>query len=103
MNGDRLELGTVIIPGLAEEVGRVRCEVRGMAADGLGLDPWARHETVDNVELLTSEVVTNAIKYSLSGKGGRVHLSVFRTDRTIRVEVIDQGGAQTTPRVINDP
>jgi anti-sigma regulatory factor (Ser/Thr protein kinase) len=67
------------------------------------MDADAEHETLESVELLTSEVVTNAIKYTLSGKCGWVRLSVIRTDRTIRVEVADQGGARTTPRVVDDP
>jgi anti-sigma regulatory factor (Ser/Thr protein kinase) len=74
-----------------------------MVAEGLGVEPDAEHETLESVELLTSEVVTNAIKYTRSGKCGWIRLSVLRTDRTIRIEVVDQGGARTTPRVIDDP
>jgi anti-sigma regulatory factor (Ser/Thr protein kinase) len=102
VNGHRVPLGGMTFPELAEEIGPARCRVRRMAAKGLGLDPGAAHETVDDVELLTSEVVTNAIKHTASGKGGRVRLSVFRTDRTIRVEVADEGGAETTPRAVDD-
>ncbi len=63
-------------------------QARAWVASFLPASPSA-----DDVALMTSELVTNAIQYSASGlPGGEVVVSV-RTGRTwIRVDVLDQGG-----------
>ena len=46
----------------------------------------------DDVALLTSELVTNAILHSASGlPGGQVTVSVRAADGMVRVDVVDQG------------
>jgi anti-sigma regulatory factor (Ser/Thr protein kinase) len=46
----------------------------------------------DDAALLTSELVTNALLYSLSGRpGGEVTVSVRTANGMTRVDVIDQG------------
>ena len=53
--------------------------------------------------LLTSELVTNSVQHSNSGRaGGTVTLTLISIPGGIRVEVIDDG-AETTPTVSVDP
>jgi len=44
--------------------------------------------------LLTSELVTNAITHTASGKHGKVVVTVYRADTRVRVEVRDDGSDQ---------
>ena len=44
--------------------------------------------------LLTSELVTNAITHTASGKDGKVVVTVYRADTRVRVEVRDDGSDQ---------
>ncbi|MEO3808328.1 ATP-binding protein [Sphaerisporangium sp. B11E5] len=55
---------------------------------------------VNDVELLAGELVANAVKYSESGRrlGGAVRLRVFDDGETVRVEVVDEGSAESAPR-----
>ena len=43
---------------------------------------------------MTSELVTNAIAHTASGKGGKVIVTVYRADTRIRIEVKDDGSDQ---------
>ena len=63
-------------------------EFRG-ALDELAplLDP----ECLDNVRLLVSELVTNAIRHGPNSDGARVRLTARLQDDTLRVEVADEG------------
>ena len=91
-------LGSVTVPGEPEEVSRVRGFIaRTLASAGLpGVDS-------DAATLLTSELVTNAILHTDSGKpGGSVSVVVRRLPDGLLVEVIDDGSA-STPVVKSDP
>jgi len=58
------------------------------ALDGLEcLSAATRHV----LELLTSELVTNAVKHGASDPNEAILLSARRTDGTVRVEVCDEG------------
>jgi anti-sigma regulatory factor (Ser/Thr protein kinase) len=48
----------------------------------------------DDAVLLTSELVTNAITHTVSGRGGKVVVTVYRADTRVRVEVRDDGSDQ---------
>jgi anti-sigma regulatory factor (Ser/Thr protein kinase) len=48
----------------------------------------------DDAVLLTSELVTNAITHTASGRGGKVVVTVYRADTRVRVEVRDDGSEQ---------
>ncbi|MEO3814300.1 ATP-binding protein [Sphaerisporangium sp. B11E5] len=54
---------------------------------------------LDDVLLLLSEVVTNAVTYSASGStaGGRVTVRVAVSSRLVHVEVTDAGSATSAP------
>jgi anti-sigma regulatory factor (Ser/Thr protein kinase) len=86
-------LGTEPFPGLAASVPHIRRYVRTAVA---------KHGSViaDIAELLASEIATNSLVHSRSGRpGGRILVTVADGDRTIRVQVRDQGGGSAVPHV----
>jgi anti-sigma regulatory factor (Ser/Thr protein kinase) len=85
-------LGTLTVPGRPEHVR----EARAFAAKALG----DLHPALDNVVLLTSELVTNAITHSRSRRrGGAVQVVITESDAGVRVEVCDQGSELSAPVV----
>ena len=77
-------LGRLTIPG------RPTClhAAREFIARTLGSD----HARLDTAVLLTSELVTNSVKHSESGRpGGTVTVTLLSVPDRIRVEVIDDG------------
>lgn len=48
---------------------------------------------IDDVTLLTSELVTNAIVHTASGSGGKFMVIVYRADGWTRIAVCDEGAA----------
>jgi anti-sigma regulatory factor (Ser/Thr protein kinase) len=53
---------------------------------------------LDEAVLLTSELCANALQHTASGNGGSFEVTVFRGDRSLRIEVRDDG-AKTVPVV----
>jgi anti-sigma regulatory factor (Ser/Thr protein kinase) len=86
MKTDAALLGSLTIPGRAEHVAEARAFVgRTLGAEGA--------ET-DLAILLTSELVTNSIQHSRSGRnGGTITITLIAVPDGIRGEVIDEGGA----------
>jgi anti-sigma regulatory factor (Ser/Thr protein kinase) len=85
-------LGRLTIPGRPEHVR----EARAFAAKALG----DLHPALDNVVLLTSELVTNAITHSRSRhRGGAVQVVITESQGGVRVEVCDQGSELSAPVV----
>jgi anti-sigma regulatory factor (Ser/Thr protein kinase) len=74
-----------ILAGSGEQVARARLFVGQV----LGGCPAA-----DDAVLLTSELVTNAITHTASGRGGKVIVTVYRAETRVRVEVRDDGSGQ---------
>jgi anti-sigma regulatory factor (Ser/Thr protein kinase) len=63
------------------------------------LDGCAAHELLDDARLLTSEVVTNAVRHSGAPDGSVVDLAVAASKDRVKVEVADQGrGFEPQPR-----
>jgi anti-sigma regulatory factor (Ser/Thr protein kinase) len=88
-------LGTLTIPGRAEQVSQARAFVAKVLAE--------QAEITDAAVLLTSEIVTNAVTHSNScGPGGTVRLAVIETGDGIRVEVSDDGSDLSSPVVKGD-
>ncbi|WP_405145086.1 ATP-binding protein [Sphaerisporangium sp. NBC_01403] len=77
-------LGVKDLVGSPESVSQARAYVRGK----LGED----HPALDDVTLLVSEVVTNAVIHSNSRNGGRVTLALADCYDFIHVDVVDEGG-----------
>ena len=85
-------LVTAIFPGTADQVCQARAFVRKALDD-------ARYKSViDDAELLTSELFTNATRHSRSRQTGSVTVIVL-ADESVRVEVVDEGSAISVPRV----
>src|SRR5436190_7629800 len=74
-----------VFPGSGDQVGRARQFVGQV----LGGCPAA-----DDAVLLTSELVTNAVTHTASGRGGKVVVTVYRAGTRVRVEVRDDGSDQ---------
>jgi anti-sigma regulatory factor (Ser/Thr protein kinase) len=53
---------------------------------------------LDEAILLTSELCTNTLQHTASGKGGSFEVTVYRTHGSLRVEVRDDG-SRTVPAV----
>lgn len=82
-------LGSLTVPGQAEHV----ADARAFVLRTLGADC----DSADIAMLLTSELVTNSIRHSCSGRpGGTITITLVAIPDGIRVEVIDDGGP-TTP------
>ena len=76
---------TGIYPGGADQLHHVRRAVPRHLADC---------PAADDAVLLTSELVTNAIAHTASGRGGKVIVTVYRGDTGVRVDVLDDGSDQ---------
>ncbi|MEU9884746.1 ATP-binding protein [Sphaerisporangium sp. NPDC051011] len=89
-------LGAMSFPGTPAQVAHARTYTRTTLAKALGPE----NSAIDDVELLVSETVTNAILHTPSGRTdptgrpiGEVTLALALTSRTVRVEVMDEGTA----------
>jgi anti-sigma regulatory factor (Ser/Thr protein kinase) len=88
-------LGSVTIPGRPEQVSGARAFITRTLAGIPGVDS-------DAATLLTSELVTNAIKHTHSGTpGGTVTVVVIGVPDGVLVEVVDDG-SPGTPIVKSD-
>src|SRR5215831_15695445 len=84
---------------LQAEPERVR-EARRFITRAIG----AAHAHVDTATLLTSELVTNALKHSRSGlPGGTVELIVAAKAASLLISVIDNGSDVGLPQAGNSP
>ena len=87
-----------VIVGSLTIAGRTRnvAEARAFVGRTLG----AAHPCADEAVLLCSELVTNAVLHSESGQhGGTVTVVVLGLAGAVRVEVVDNGSAHSTPVV----
>ncbi|WP_344864222.1 ATP-binding protein [Planomonospora alba] len=81
------------LPGAERSVPAAREWARGLLAGQVAAP------VLDDVLLLLSEVVTDAVAHSDSGRtaGGRVVVWPVRTPDGVHVEVVDAGSAVSTP------
>ncbi|WP_169806463.1 ATP-binding protein [Actinomadura latina] len=87
----RVVLGEITLPGARRSVGVARSFVRGLAA---GLP------AVDDLVMVVSETVANAVAHTASGmEGGRVTVVLTVGDGVYRLEVVDDGAACGRPHV----
>jgi anti-sigma regulatory factor (Ser/Thr protein kinase) len=86
-------LGTLTVPGRPEHVSRARAFAAALAGPCAG----------DTAALLTSELVTNAVLHTSSGRdGGTVTIVVVDVPDGLMVEVIDDGTPSGGPEVRGD-
>lgn len=97
---DGTVIGRIAVPGHGEQVRMAREFVAGTLAALSG--PAVSDTALETARLLTSELVTNAIRHSRSGDGGSVVLAVRRLADGIGVEVTDDGAAGGPPVVKDD-
>ncbi|MFD1537914.1 ATP-binding protein [Nonomuraea guangzhouensis] len=91
-----LFLAEIVLPGVTRSVSVARrCVGEVLAVVG--------HEDVNDVQLVVSELVTNAVAHTASGEpGGFVTVEVTSLDAaTAYIEVIDEGAAVTVPEIRN--
>ncbi|MEV0660331.1 ATP-binding protein [Actinomadura luteofluorescens] len=88
---DRVLVGEITLPGVRRSVGCARGFVRSVAAG---------HPALDDMVLVVSETVANAITHTASGlEGGLVRVAVLAGDGGCRLEVADDGAAGGRPHV----
>lgn len=85
-------LGTLTLPGDERSVAYARRFVR----DTIGAD----HPALDDAELCTSELVTNALVHAASKQ---VTVTVAREANVLRISVADDGAGGRVPYVHDDP
>ncbi|WP_424534804.1 ATP-binding protein [Sphaerisporangium viridialbum] len=87
-------LGAVDLPARTSSVPVARVFVRRLL-DAAGLND------IEHVELLVSELLANAVRYSDSGRGtcGVMRLVVSDNGHALHVEVIDGGSAGAIPQI----
>ncbi|MFI0480324.1 ATP-binding protein [Actinomadura sp. 9N215] len=91
MEDARVVVGEITVPGVRRSVGFARSFVRDTALDFPGRD---------DMILVVSETVANAIRHTASGReGGRVTVVLAAGDGVYRLEVADDGGAGGAPHV----
>ena len=89
--GPRIEIELEIGPSAA-------AEARAAAA---ALEGEASADVIDDIRLLLSEVVTNAVRHSEAPNGSHIGLCLRVVHDVVRVEVMDQGGGfDPTPRTL---
>ncbi|MEV4748622.1 ATP-binding protein [Streptosporangium sp. NPDC049248] len=91
-------LGQVELPVQVASVPQARSYVRDLL-DGVG------HPCADDALLLLSELVTNSVRHSDSGRtpDGRITIAVAHHNGTLHIDVIDAGSsAGQRPRVCPD-
>ncbi|GLZ02915.1 hypothetical protein Acsp03_03820 [Actinomadura sp. NBRC 104412] len=86
-------LGEIDLAATPAAVRLARSYIRELVGECLGPGP----DILDDLELLTSECVTNSVTHARPRRNGTVMLSVLHSGRTVRVEVTD-GGPRTGVR-----
>jgi anti-sigma regulatory factor (Ser/Thr protein kinase) len=86
-------LGSIELVGVTASVPVARSFVRGLLGEG--------HPALDDVSLLVSELMTNAVLHSNSRNGGPVAITVAECHHAIRVVVRD-AGSDSVPHVSGD-
>jgi anti-sigma regulatory factor (Ser/Thr protein kinase) len=77
-------LGRLTIPGQPEQVALARAFVARTLSNGCA--------HADTAELLASELVTNSLQHSRSGRsGGRITVTLLAIPGGIRAEILDDG------------
>jgi anti-sigma regulatory factor (Ser/Thr protein kinase) len=84
-------LEDLTVPGIDRAVGHVRRWLRDM----VGTD----HPVLYEFTVCVSEVMTNALRYTDSGRGGCVRIELSVAADELRARISDDGGASGVPRM----
>ncbi len=94
VNADGHIMAVAVVPGRPEVVPALRALVGSLLTS---------HPAVDDIRLMTTEMITNTIQHTRSGEhGGMFTLAVLDVGHAARVEVIDQGCVTSHPHLRND-
>lgn len=93
--GGMTVLGALTVPGEERSVAQARRFVRDLVGDD--------HPAVDDAELCTSELVTNAVVHTRSGDGGRVTVTVAQGGGVLEICVGDDGAGGDLPHIRTEP
>jgi anti-sigma regulatory factor (Ser/Thr protein kinase) len=85
-----MRFDALLLPGMDRAAGHARRWLQDVLRD---------HPALDDASLCMSELVANALRYTGSGKDGRVRVEVSHSDELVRVDVIDDGGSTTGPHL----
>jgi len=90
-------LGQICLPAQVDSVPIARQYVRLLLQ-------VVEHAQADDALLLVSELVTNAVRHSDSGRlpDGRVAVAVANYDGTLHIDVVDAGSTGHQPRLCTD-
>lgn len=94
VNVDGRIMAVAVVPGRPEVVPALRTLIGSLLA---------RHPAIDDIRLMTTEIITNTIQHTRSGeRGGMLTLAVLDAGHATRIEVIDQGGVTGHPHLRDD-
>src|SRR4051812_30306999 len=85
-------LEVLLVPGIERAVRHVRQWLRDL------LDP--DDPVLDDLLVCCSEIVTNAVRYTDSGRDGQVRIELVPSAELVHLSVIDEGGARTVPHLV---
>lgn len=88
VNAEEVVLGTVTLPGLERSVADARGFLRGLLAPG---------EVLDDLTLVVSELVCNAITHTRSRDDGKVTVTLVQGSGVLLLEVTDDGADGARP------
>lgn len=81
---------TILMPGMERAAGHAREWLQ---------DVLGEHPTLSDASLCMTELITSALRYTESGRDGQIRVEVKYSGRFVRIEVVDDGGSATVPRL----
>lgn len=87
-------IGEITLPGIERSAGRARRHARDVLGPG--------HPSLDDLEVCVSEMVSNAVRHTASGDGGKVRVCFVDEGGVVRVEVTDDGAQGARPHLQDD-
>lgn len=85
-----LKFDALLLPGMDRAGGHARRWLR---------DVLGEHPAFDDAALCMSELITNAVRHTGSGRDGQVRVEVSHSEQIVRIEVIDDGDATSVPHL----
>ncbi|TMQ91623.1 ATP-binding protein [Actinomadura soli] len=85
-----LRFDALLLPGMDRASGHARRWLHDLLGE---------HPALGDASLCMSELITNALRYTESGRDGQIQVEVGHSEKVVRVTVIDDGGAETVPHL----